>query len=272
MITSRPLRLVAAFAGAGALLSASAGGPAAAPPKPKPAPGPEVIVVADAPSTLPEEFRPSPGKPVYYVVVGSAERTLGAATAGEPQPDKAALQREVERALASQGFLRTQVGGAIPSLALIVTWGSANLVVDDLTETDPATGETSTSSVVYNRREIAQLIGADKARRRILSSSEADAINDAGRQDRLYLFIGAFDALALAKKQKKLLWRTAMSIESRRTSLPEALPLMLASAAPWFGRDTAMPVFVDDAARRQAEVHVGTPIVVPDAAKPATAK
>ena len=63
---------------------------------------------------------------------------------------------------------------------------------------------------------------------------------------------------------KKLLWRTAISIESRRTSLPENLSVMLASAAPWFGRDSEMPVFVDDAARRKAEVHIGTPVVVPD--------
>ncbi len=237
--------------------------------KAKPKPGPEVIVVADAMTNPPIELRPAPGKPIYYVLLGSLERTLGAAIAGEPQPDKAVLQREVEKALASQGFIRTQVGGPMPSLALIVTWGSANLMIDDLTETNPDTGESTTSSVVYNRREIAQLVGADKASRRMLSSSEADTINDAARQDRLYLFIGAFDVLALAKKQKKLLWRTAMSVESRRTSLPESIPVMLASAAPWFGRDTEMPVFVDDAARRKVDVRIGPAVVVPDSPKDA---
>jgi hypothetical protein len=243
--------------------------PVAAPPaKAKAKAGPEVIVVADVMPNPPAELVPAPGKPVHYVIVGMAERTLGAAIAGEPQPDKAMLQREVEKALASQGFVRTQLGGPIPTLALIVTWGSANLMMDDFTETDPATGAESTSTVVYNRREIAQLVGADKANRRMVSSSDADAINDAARQDRLYLFIGAFDALALAKKQKKLLWRTAMSIESRRTSLPESLPIMLASAAPWFGRDTELPVFVDDAVRRKAEVHIGAPVVVPDVKPP----
>lgn len=245
---------------------------AAAPAKSKAKPGPEVVVVADALTKSADEFLPAPGKPVYYVIVGLAERTLGAAIAGEPQPDKAILEREVEKALASQGYLRTRLGGPIPALALIITWGSANLMIDDFEETNPETGETSTSSVVYNRREIAQLLGADKANRRLLSPSEAEAINDAARQDRLYLFIGAFDAMALAKKQKKVLWRTAMSIESRRTSLPESLPIMLASAAPWFGRDTELPVFVDDATRRKAEVHIGVPVVVPnsmEAAPPA---
>jgi hypothetical protein len=237
----------------------------AAPSKPKP--GPEVLVVADAPGDLPPQFRAAPGKPVHYHLLGINERTLGQSIAGEPQPDKAVLEREIERALASQGYLRTRVGGPMPTLALIVSWGSANLMIEELSETDEATGETSTTNIVFNQREIAQLVGAIKSHRKFLSSSEADAINDAARQDRVYVLIGAFDVQALAKKQKKLLWRTAISIESRRTSLPESLPVMLASAAPWFGRDSEMPVFVDDAARRKAEVHIGTPVVVPDPPK-----
>jgi hypothetical protein len=240
----------------------------AAPAKPKP--GPEVLVVADAPGEVPPEFRATPGKAVHYYLVGLAERSLGQPIAGEPQPDKAVLEREIEKALASQGYLRTRLGGVLPALALVVSWGSANLMIEDFEETNADSGETSTSSVVFNRREIAQLVGAIKAHRRLLSSSEADAINDAARQDRVYVFIGAFDAQALAKKQKKLLWRTAISIESRRTSLPENLGVMLASAAPWFGRDSEMPVFVDDAARRKAEVHIGTPVVVPDPPKEGT--
>jgi hypothetical protein len=241
----------------------------AAPSKPKP--GPEVLVVADAPVDVPPQFRASPGKPVHYYLMGLAERSLGQPIAGEPQPDPAVLEREIEKALASQGYLRTRLGGVLPALALVVTWGSANLMIEDFDETNPETGETTTSSVVFNRREIAQLVGAIKSQRRLLSSSEAEAINDAARQDRVYVLIGAFDVQALAKKQKKLVWRTAISIESRRTSLPENLSVMLASAAPWFGRDSEMPVFVDDAARRKAEVHIGTPVVVPDSPKAAPA-
>ncbi|HEY1110761.1 MAG TPA: hypothetical protein VGE76_19065, partial [Opitutaceae bacterium] len=94
-------------------------------------------------------------------------------------------------------------------------------------------------------------------------SSEADAINDAARQDRLYVMVGALDAQALAKKQKKLVWRTRMSIESRRTSLPESLTVMLNSAAPYFGKSTDLPIFVDDNLRKKADVQVGIPVVVP---------
>lgn len=228
----------------------------------KPKRGPDVLVVGDASEEMPEEFRPAPGRPVHYVILGAAERTLGASIAGEPQPDRAVLEKEVIRVLETQGFVRTQIGGPMPQLALVITWGSANLMIDDFEETDDE-GETITSSLVWNRREISSLVGAYKANQRLLSSSDAEAINDAARQDRLYLMIAALDAMALVNKEKKLLWRTRISIESLRNSLPESLSVMLASAAPYFGRDTELPVFVDDNVRRKAEVHIGTPVVVP---------
>ena len=227
-------------------------------------PGPEALVVGDAMPNLPEAFRPTPEKPVHYIILGSAERVLGAAWAGERQPDRAVLENEVVRVLATQHFKKTQLGGPMPQLAIIVTWGSANLMVDEISDTNDA-GESTTSNLVWNQREIAQLVGADKARQHMLTSTEADAINDAARQDRLYLMVAAFDAMALAKKEKKLLWRTRVSIESRRTSLPESLSVMLDSAAPYLGRSTELPVFVDDNLRRKADVEIGTPVVVPAA-------
>lgn len=229
-------------------------------------PGPDVLVVGDASNEISEEFIPSPDKPVHYLLLGSGERTLGAVWAGERQPDRATLEKEVIRVLGTQNFQRTQIGGPMPKLAIVVLWGSANLMIDDIEETDDA-GETTTSSLVWNRREIAQLVGADKANRTMLSGSEAEAINDAARQDRLYLMVAAFDAMALAKKEKKLVWRTRISIESRRTSLPESLTVMLNSAAPYLGRSTELPVFIDDNLRRRAEVEIGAPVVVPPSEK-----
>jgi len=225
-------------------------------------PGPDVLVVSDAAAGFSEDFTPSPDKPVHYVWLGSGERALGAVWAGERQPDRATLENEVIRVLGTQHFQRTQIGGPMPKLAIVVLWGSASLMIDDIEETDDA-GETTTSSLVWNRREMAQLVGADKANRKMLSGAEADAINDAARQDRLYLMVAAFDAMALARKEKKLVWRTRISIESRRTSLPESLSIMLNSAAPYLGRSTELPVFIDDNLRRKAEVEIGTPVVVP---------
>jgi hypothetical protein len=214
------------------------------------------------------------------------ERTLGDSIAGEPMPKDEQMKREIVTALATQGYRRTQLGGPMPTQALVFMFGSANISSMDFSDTDLVTGETTTSTIDFNRREIAQLVGADKAARGFTRSSEAERVFDAARDDRVYVLIAAFDAADLAKKKKTLLWRTRVSIEdadrrktevqvgapvvvtrvsidSRRRTLPESLPIMLASAAPYFGKASDQPVFIEDADRRQTEVQVGTPVVVP---------
>ncbi|MSU48258.1 MAG: hypothetical protein EXS37_04060 [Opitutus sp.] len=228
--------------------------------------GPEVLVVSDVLASSPEKLRPTKENPVYYIVLGGAERTLGDSIAGEKMPDRAVLTQEIERAMGSQGFTLTRVGGPRPSIALLFTYGSANLSTVDLNDTDATTGETTTSTIAFNRREIAQLVGALKADRHLLMSSEADRINEAARDDRLYILVAAFDVDALVKKQRKLLWRTRISISSRRQSLPDAMRVMLASAAPYFATETDLPQFIEDADRRKAEVLIGTPTVVEEPA------
>jgi hypothetical protein len=235
---------------------------------PKKVEGPEVLVVADLGENV-TSARPTKEKPIHFIVLGGIERDLGQSIAGEPMPKKEVVAEAITASLVSQGFTLTKLGGPIPSIAILFCYGSANLDTIELTDTDPTTGETSSSIVGFNNREIAALVGADKASRRLLMSSEADRINEAARDDRVYILVAALDVEALRKKQKKLVWRTRISIDSRRRSLPESMKVMLASAAPLYGTNTDLPQFIEDADRRKAEVIIGTPTVVDDAAKPA---
>ncbi len=237
----------------------------------KPKEGPEVLVVSDVVDSQATALRPTKENPVYYIILGGAERTLGDSIAGERMPDRARLTQEIERAMGSQGFVLTRVGGPRPHIAILYSYGTANLSTVDLNDTDPTTGETTTTTISFNQREIAALVGAFKADRHLLMSSEADRINEAARDNRLYIFIAAFDVDALVKKQKKILWRTRISIDSRRQNLPDSLHVMLASAAPYFATETDLPKFIEDVDRRKAEVHIGTPTVVEEPAPKAPA-
>ncbi len=234
--------------------------------------GPDVLVVADAMANPTYPLRPSKEHPVYVHLMGGKEFTLGDAYAGEPMPKPEEIRAAVVAALESQGYKIAVLGGPAPSVVIVYTYGSANLSTIELNDTDPTTGETTSSTVAFNRREIAELVGADKAARKMLMTSEADRINDAARTDRLYVMIGALDTAALLQKKRVLAWRTRISIDARRTSLPESLRVMLASAAPYFGTRNDLPVFVEDADRRKAEVTIGTPTVVRDPAPPAAPK
>ena len=253
-----PLLMLTVFAAFGASAAES-----------KRKPGPEVLVVSDVLLTPPEAARPSKENPIHYIILGGGERTLGDAYAGEKMPKRDDVARALVGVLEAQGFRLTKLGGPVPQLAIVFTYGSANLSTVDLNDTDPATGETTTSTIAFNHREIMALVGADKASRRLLMSSEADRINEAAREDRLYLFVAALDVDALAKrKEKKLVWRTRISIPSRGYWLPDTVGVMLKTAGPYFGVATEMPVFLDDADRRKTEVKVGTPVVVPEQPAP----
>jgi len=240
---------------------------------------PDVLVVGDLMAELPDALRPRPGRPVYYTIIARRENDLGSSIANERRPEPADVEREVVRALAEEGFMQTGPRGPRASLALVIEWGTANLDVDEYTvpappvidfggprspdEPEPSSAETITLTTVYNRREIMALVGADKANAARASEAEMALLNDAMSQRRSYVSIGAFDAAAIQKRQRKLLWRTRMSIGSLTQSLPDALGVMLASGAPHFGQNTVRPVFVTEKDRK-AEVQVGTPTVVPE--------
>lgn len=241
---------------ASALAISLFGGSASAAPKKTPAP--DVLVVADVITPESEIVRPAPSAPIYYVFLGGLERDLGSSWAGLPPPPPAEIRAAIAKALASQGYIETKIGGPLPTQAVVYTYGTAVIDSVETTETDDETGETTTSSVSMNAREIYRLVGADKASRRLMSSSDADVIRDALNSDRFYIFIGALDVAALRAKKNKLVWRTRMSIDSRRHTLVETMDIMLASAAPYFGRNVDRPVVIDDSNRNRREnVEIG---------------
>ena len=139
----RPLLLVALVLGSIAVAASK---------KPE---GPEVLVVSDITAPAGQNLRPTKESPIYYIVLGGAERALGDSIAGEKMPDRAVLTHEIERVMNTQGFTLTRVGGPRPSIALLFTYGTANLSTADINDTDPTTGETTTSTISFNQREIA---------------------------------------------------------------------------------------------------------------------
>ena len=217
----------------------------------KPSSGPNVLVVADAMTTEGEAFQPAPGKPVYYYVLDGKQRAIGHSYAGEKFPSREAIVDEVVKVLATHGYVRTQKGGPVPSLGVLILWGTANAMIDDIP------GEQG-GSVMYNRREMRQVAGADKADSHHGNDpQENEQIDRHLNEYRVYVMVGAFDAAALKKKEKKLVWRTTMSIDTLISSFPESIAAMVTSAAPYFGRSTEKAVSVTDADRRNATVKLG---------------
>lgn len=229
--------------------------------------GPDVLIVADSFGNAPEHTRPSDGKPVYYIILGGRQMDIGSSVAGEPMPSVAQVEAVIEKTLASQGFVRTTVGGPMPAIVLVYTYGAANAEWTEWeeSEVDAETGEitgTTTYADSSSAGSLAALVGGYKAQKRMISSATAADLNDAAQIDRVYITIGALDARKMLQQKKQIVWRTRISIPSLRHNLPESMELMLASAAPYLGGDTNVPVFIGDRDRRKAEVEIGDTEVV----------
>ncbi len=234
--------------------------PIAKPAKPKP--GPDVLVVADVmPETDAEKAAliATAENPIDYYTRGKKEEHIGTPYANDPMPKPEEVEAELVKMLAKQHYLRSsKPGDPAPQLVILFTWGSANPDIDQFTETDSETGETTTTTTMSNARRMRSLAGIHKAQDQLLLSSEAATLSDAATSDRLYIFVAAMDAAALRKKEKKLLWRTNISIDNRRTTLVETFGTMLASAAPYFGRENGINEYIDDKMRKsEASVTFG---------------
>ena len=171
---------------------------AAAPAKPAP---PAVLVVADVFGEVPEALRPQPGKPIRYAIAGNYESDIGSPVAGEPRANAAAVEVEVTKVLATQGFIKTKVGEPLPAIALLITWGSAVLDASDMAvlplpgriggnapdpnnPLDPNVAP-ATQLVSFNGRQISQLVGADKASNGAVDPGTLAEINSAAADNRV---------------------------------------------------------------------------------------
>ena len=224
---------------------------------------PDVLIVGDTFGQSPDALRPTKENPVYYIVLGTQQMDIGSSIAGDPMPTVAEVEAIVDRTMASQGYVRTDVGGPMPSIVLVNTFGQANVEYDTWEETDvdAETGEiTGTSTVTFSTNTtatVAALVGGYRAQHNMISATTASDLNDAAQTDRAYITVAALDARELLQKKKRIVWRTRMSIPSTYHNLADNLALMLKSAAPYLGGDTAVPVFIDERDRRQIDVQIG---------------
>jgi hypothetical protein len=97
-------------------------------------------------------------------------------------------------------------------------------------------------------------------------SPEMERLVDELFSSSFFVVASAYDLAALAKKERRLLWRTRMTVNAIGVNMVETIPPLIASAGPYFGRDMPDPVVLTKRISRDGKVEVGTPVVVPDSA------
>lgn len=212
----------------------------------------------------------SPSAPVYYVAQSAGFKPLGTPTGGEKSPPPAALERAMTQALAANGYLPSTQPAQRPTLVVIYYWGSHNKLDRDTAEQFPelaAKHDLERATLVGGKKYAAQL-----ARRQEWGDSLVDHtalkdyVHDQSTDDLYFVVASAYDYAAAARNERRVIWRTTMTVNARGVSMTESLAPLIATAAPFFGVETPEPAIASRNISRDGRVEIGTPTVVPESA------
>lgn len=153
--------------------------------------------------------------------------------AGTKPPAEAEVVQAVRKALAREHYL-VMKPDSVPDLVLVIWWGTINPLIDTMEANED---DVAPTEVFANTREMMALVGAFKME--APTRSDWAQLKEAARDDRYFIFIAAYDFAAATRQERKLLWSARMSTESTGRTPEEVFPLLAASGAAVFGRDTA---------------------------------
>lgn len=208
----------------------------------------------------------SVSQPVYYVAVPAGFRQFGASVGGEKPPVPQDLEAAMVKALAETGYLLADKPGLSASLAVIYFWGSHNKL-------DPETAGNFPELAAKHQLERAVLVGGKKYARQLGHTmewgetlfdrtQEKEYLRDQAAGDLYFVVASAYDYAGVSRGEKKLVWRTTMTVNAAGVSLKETLPPLIATASSFFGRETIEPQITARRISRSGKVEIGIPTVV----------
>ncbi|MDQ5980447.1 MAG: hypothetical protein QG602_3424 [Verrucomicrobiota bacterium] len=192
--------------------------------------------------TLPE---PTPEQPVYYVAHSQGYTQMGSSPIRENPPEREKIDGLLQRVLEKRGYLPAREISHPPSLALFYYWGSHTGI--DLRDV-----MASPELIALRRRDIlerARLVGGmarvEKMAREMDSGipplqrmAREEHLGYQVNHDLYYVVVSAYDFGALTRGERKLAWRTTLTVNDQGVSMKETLPPLITSAMDFYGRDT----------------------------------
>lgn len=95
-----------------------------------------------------------------------------------------------------------------------------------------------------------------------MRSDKNEFLVDQAVADVYYVVASAYDYAALAKQERRLLWRTRMTVAASGVSEELTIPTLIATAAPFFGQDMEEPATITKRVGRDGNVEIGIPTVI----------
>lgn len=269
----------------------------------------EITVITEMTDAGRKLTPPTAQAPAYFEAFSPGPRHLGHSEGNEVTLKPAEIERVLYRALATNGYLPARPPAQPPSLLIIYTWGSHSLITESDSENPVFSGEQIARNLLDRAALVG---GEKFAARLLDLFNQADALSIAARapappggesvftpgmvefmnpvsqfkrsdpkneflvdqaaSNVYYVVASAYDYASVAAKRRVLLWRTRMTVAADGVSQEQTLPTLVASAAPFFGRDMPEAEILSKRALREGTVEVGTPTVVESPAVPRPAK
>jgi hypothetical protein len=219
----------------------------------------------------------TPARPAYYAATIGPPREEGQPDGNTHPLSPDVVQAGMQHALAINGFLPADSSHR-PSLVVIFVWGTYNRI--PINHVDPGNKNVVARALLVGGEKFAgefqQAIERDQAmmeagtplgpnsffrqfRRR---DAKTEQLVNQARGEIYFIVASAFDYAAMTRNERQLLWRSRLTVDTRGVSMSDTLPELMASGAPFLGRDMAESALLMRHADRNGQVDIGTLKVV----------
>ena len=192
--------------------------------------------------TLPDV---SPEQPAYYVAHSQGYRPMGSSPVRQHPPVQEKIDALMQRVLEKRGFLPAQELAHPPSLALFYYWGDHSGIDAREVMEMPELRSLRQRDVLERARLVGGLANVEKLAQQMAYGiplnermAREEHLRYQAEHNLYYVVVSAYDFTLLAHGERRLVWRTTLTVNDQGVSMKETLPPLIASAVDFFGRDT----------------------------------
>jgi hypothetical protein len=239
----------------------------------------------------------TPDHPAYFVGQSAGYHVQGDGPDNQKLPPAGLLEALLRKSLAANGYLPAKPPGQPPSLLVVYSWGAHYALHpenDDSISGEMVARNTLERALLIGGQKFAtqmqqlfaqedavaqaasqppapggqsilgpeQMAMMDPVHLYRLKSPRNDSLVEQMIDDLYYVVASAYDYAAAAHGERRLLWRTRMTVDAKGVALADTLPTLVASASAYFGREMDEPEALYKRTINDGQVEVGTPTVV----------
>ena len=188
---------------------------------------------------------PSAQAPVYYEMNDGGMQMRGDAAGYKDIPSAAVLTDALQRTLAASGYLPAK-GEHKPGLLLVYFRGAHERL-------DRETGENFPDLARRYVMERAILVGGkdyahkleeelNRPELNVAPSLKQQFLKEQALDDLYYVVVSAYNYDDALRNQRRLLWRTTMTVNSHGISMNQGMPALIVMGENFYGRETTQPM------------------------------